>query len=122
MAITSPRASEPRAFPNAPLDRAENLREWIRLVAQVVNGLMNGKDNATGKLTLTANAATTTLSDRRIGRETVVLLTPTTANASAEFGAGTIYQTHPNANVEAAVINHANDANADKTFAYSLRG
>ena len=118
MAVTSPRSTA-FGFPLARLFSTE-INEWIREVASVANSLRDGKINATGTVTLTANAATTTLSDRRIGRTTKVILIPTTANAAAAIA--TTYLTHPNASTEAAVINHANNAQVDKTFGYALLG
>src|SRR3990167_2883115 len=118
MANVSPRATA-FGFPLARLSSLD-IGEWIHEVAGIVNSLRDGKINSTGTVTLTANAATTTLSDRRIGRTTKVVLVPTTANAAAAFA--TTYPTYPNASTEAAVINHANNAQTDKTFAYVLHG
>ena len=120
MPITSPRATE-RGFPIAPLRWSmDSLEEWVREVTAVVNGLMDGQHNATGTITLTVSSATSTLADRRIGRNTKVVLVATTANAAAAVGG--LSQTFPNAALGAAVLNHANDANADKSFAYVLQG
>jgi hypothetical protein len=119
MAVTSPRASE-TGFQTAPLAWAGEAEEWIRKVSEVVNAVMNGKTNAAGTVTLTANAATTTITDARIGANTSVKLTPTTANAATAVA--TTYQTFPNAATGAIVINHANNAQTDKTFAYVLLG
>jgi hypothetical protein len=48
-----------------------------RGVAEVVNGIMNGKTNNTGTITLnTGNATTTTLYDERISVDTKILLIP----------------------------------------------
>lgn len=49
-----------------------------RNVAEVVNGIMNGKTNNTGSVTLaTGGASTTTITDARIGVSSVILLMPT---------------------------------------------
>ena len=118
MALTSPRATS-FGFPLAPTYSSDQA-DWIRKIAETTNSLRDGKINSTGTVTLTANAGTTTLTDVRIGRTTKVVLVPTTANAAAAVA--TTYQTYPNAAVEAAVINHANNAQTDKTFAYCLLG
>ena len=48
-----------------------------RAVAEIVNGIMNGKTNNTGTITLnTGNATTTTLYDERISVDTKILLIP----------------------------------------------
>lgn len=109
------------SFQVPPL-RHPNGEEHRYLLALAVSRLFDGKLNTVGSVTLRASQATTTITDKRIGANTLVLLIPTTANASAEFGAGTIYQTLPNAANGSAVLNHANNANADKTFGYFLVG
>jgi len=119
MPLTSPRASA-RAYPDAPLDWIGDQREWLRVVAEVVNNLMDGKDNATGDVTLTANQATTTLADLRIGADSAILFMPTTANAAAEIGNGTLYVS--SRGKQTATITHANNAQADRTFRYAIRG
>ena len=118
MPITSPRASG-RSYPVPPVSW-ENTEEWIRQIAESVRNIMDGKINATGTVTLAANQATTTLNDVRIGRDTQVKLTATTANGATAIA--TTYQTYPNANKQLAVINHANNAQVDRTFGYVLLG
>lgn len=60
-----------------------------RQVAEVVRGLMDGKSNNTGTLTLaTGGATTTTLEDRRIGGDSIILLLP---SSSAAFTDSTPY-------------------------------
>ena len=118
MALTSPRATS-FGFPVAPVFWSD-LAEWIRKVAEVANSLRDGKINSTGTVTLTANATSTNLADVRIGRTTKIILTPTTANAAGALA--TTYPTYPNAAIEVAVINHASNAQTDKTFTYCLLG
>ena len=120
MTISSPRASA-FAFPTAPLEWADEA-EHRRKLAEAINRLYDGKINARGTVTLTASQATTTLTDRRIGAETIVVLVPTTANASAEYGNGTIYQTFPNVTKGQAVLNHANNAQTDRKYGFALLG
>lgn len=56
-----------------------------RQVAEVVRGLMDGKSNNTGTITLaTGNATTTTLNDRRISADSVILFAPASAAAYAD--------------------------------------
>ena len=55
-----------------------------RDVAEIVNNLVEGKINSTGTVTLaTGGAETTTIVDRRIGPDSVILLMPTTVAAAA---------------------------------------
>lgn len=66
-----------------------------RSVAEVVNGIMNGKTNNTGSITLaTGNATTTTITDARIGVDSVILLMPTDdVSASNYFPYGAFQDT-----------------------------
>lgn len=91
---------------------------WLTKIASVLNNVLSGKMNNTGTVTLAANAATTTLTDSRIGANSVVLLMPTTANAAAAL-ATTYFDTFADGS---CVINHANNAQADKTFSYTVTG
>lgn len=61
-----------------------------RAVAEVVNGIMNGKTNNTGSVTLaTGGATTTTITDARIGIDSVILLMATDdISASSYFPYG----------------------------------
>ena len=62
-----------------------------RSVAEVVRGIMDGKTNNTGELTLaTGNATTTTLYDERIGYDSLIFFVPLSTaaeNDSAPYGA-----------------------------------
>ena len=62
-----------------------------RAVAEIVNGIMNGKTNNHGTVTLaTGNATTTTITDERIGYDSKIILLPWSDAAfadSAPYGA-----------------------------------
>jgi bifunctional N-acetylglucosamine-1-phosphate-uridyltransferase/glucosamine-1-phosphate-acetyltransferase GlmU-like protein len=100
--------------------RLSPLKAWLDHLRQVVNNLMRGKTNNFGALTLTANASSTVLTDANIGGSSVILLSPVTANAAAEVGAGTIYPGAPGN--QAVTINHANNAQTDRSFNYVVVG
>src|SRR5689334_4478687 len=89
-----------------------------RDIAVAILQLQQGKTNNTGSVTLTANAATTTISDIRVGINSVILLSPLTANAAASLP--TIYFNTPGK--QSVVINHANNAYTDKTYSYVVIG
>jgi hypothetical protein len=56
-----------------------------RAVAEIVNGIMNGKTNNTGTVTLaTGWATTTTITDARIGVDSVILLIPSSDAAETD--------------------------------------
>jgi hypothetical protein len=87
-----------------------------REVAEVVNNSMNGKTNNTGTVTLTASTTTTTLNDERLGFDSVILLSPLTANAAAQ---------NPYISTKAkgsVVITHTNVASTDLNFDYIIVG
>lgn len=57
-----------------------------RGVAEVVNGIMNGKTNNTGSVTLaTGGASTTTITDARIGADSVIILVPADDVSASSF-------------------------------------
>jgi hypothetical protein len=56
-----------------------------RATAEIVNGIMNGKTNNTGLITLaTGGATTTTINDARIGADSIIILVPVSAAAEAD--------------------------------------
>jgi len=81
-----------------------------RAITEVVNGIMNGKTNNTGTITLaTGNATTTTINDSRIGGDSKILIVPFSAAAyadSAPYGAfsNNTDQTAPSAGTTAVVL------------------
>jgi hypothetical protein len=57
-----------------------------RAVAEIVNNIMDGKTNNTGTVTLaTGGASTTTITDARIGADSVILLSPTDDISSTAY-------------------------------------
>jgi len=66
-----------------------------REISEVVNNIMNGKTNNTGSVTIaTGGATTTTITDARIGGDSVVILVPTSQTAaSQEFPYGSFSST-----------------------------
>jgi len=91
-----------------------------RKIATAINQLAQGRSNAVGTVTLTANAATTVVSAKNCGAGSVVLLSPLTAHAAAELAAGTLYVSAV-AN-GAFTLTHANNAQADRIFGYVAVG
>ena len=114
--IASPRASG-RSYPTPPRNWSD-LNEWCRKLAEAVIGIMDGKINATGSVTLTVSSATTTLSDRRIGANSVLLFMAATSNAAAARSG--LYVTARDDG--SATLNHASNAQTDKTFGYAVLG
>ena len=106
----------------SPVPAQLDTKQAVRNLIRAVNNLLLGKMNVGGTVTLAANVATTTLTDARLGFETNVVLVPTTANAAAELGAGTLYISETGRVNESVVITHANNAQTDRTFRFSFIG
>ena len=120
MAIVSPRASAAgQARPSVPLDWYDET-EHRRKLAEAINLLAQGKLLSTGEVTLTANVASTTLNDDRIGTASFIGFTATTANGAAEIGAGGFYVSARGKGT--ATLTHANNAQTDRTFVYVILG
>lgn len=81
-----------------------------RSVAEIVNGIMNGKTNNTGTITLaTGNATSTTIYDRRISVDSKIILIPFSDAAEADaapYGcfSNNTDQTAPSAGTTAVVV------------------
>jgi hypothetical protein len=88
--------------------------------ALAINEIMEGATNAFGTLTLTANAASTTVTDPNFRASQYVMLIPLTANAAAALA--TTYQNRTGLANGSFVLAHANNAQTDKTFAYMRFG
>lgn len=114
MAVDSSKTVEP-----VPESHPDPL-EFSRLISRRVNGLLDGKLNAVGSLTLTASTTVTTVTELRAGINSVIVLTPTSANAAAEVGGGALYVASKGA--ESFVLSHANNAQTDRTFDYLVLG
>ena len=104
--------------------RWHDTNEWLRKVAEGVNRLADGKVASNSTVTLTANAATTVVKDFRVGKDSVILFMPLTANAAAEQGNGTMYVTAANIapRSDQFTITHANNAQTDRDFRYIVLG
>jgi voltage-gated potassium channel Kch len=89
-----------------------------RAVAEIVNGIMNGKTNNIGRITLSQSSTTTTLTDARIGADSVILFTPLSDHSASEMA-------HLYISAQAlgsATITHRNTGHADLNFQYIVVG
>jgi hypothetical protein len=107
------------SFPTAPLTGTDE-REHRRKIAQAANLALGGKLNCTGMATLTPGAGSTTITDARVSANSVILLSPLTAHAAAELSAGTLYMSARAAG--SFTIQHANNAQNDRSFGYAIIG
>lgn len=91
---------------------------YVRRLAQVVEGIMNGKTNNGGTFTLTASATSTTVSNERVGAYSKILFSPTTANAATALMTAYVSAV---ANGEFTVT-HTSAVSVDRTYNYVLIG
>ena len=91
-----------------------------RDISTVVNKILDGKINSTGTFTLSTSAASTTVYNARSSSDSVIMYVPTSANASAEIGNGTIFISARNDGNY--VLTHANNSQNDRTFLYVILG
>lgn len=96
-----------------------SLQASTQEIVRYIYNLMRGKLNVTGSVTLTANAASTTVAAPNIGPDSVILFSPKTANAAGAVG--TTYVSSQTAETSFTIA-HANNAQVDKTFGYVILG
>lgn len=89
-------------------------------IVTAIRDLFEGRSNAVGEVTLQASATTTTVNTLTNGADSKIMLMPKTANASAEFGNGTIYVS--SVSQGSFVITHANNAQTDREFFWTALG
>jgi hypothetical protein len=96
--------------------------ELGRKLADSINKLAKGRIDAYGTVTLLANQTTTTVttSDAGVSVKSTIVLTPRTANAAAEIGAGTLYVSAKGNG--SFTITHANNAQTDRTYDFAWIG
>ncbi len=106
-------------YSGVPTNLSADIPLWCRKLASAINGLLQGKSNNYGTFTLTANSATSTITDKRIGQDTVIHWQPTTANAATALT--NIYESSRTV-ATSFVLTHTNNAQTDRTFKYTLTG
>ena len=79
-----------------------------------VRQLLEGRSNATGSVTLTPSATTTTVAAPTCAAGSAIFLFPQTANAAGAL-AGT-YMLASNVTKERFIVSHANAGTTDRTF------
>lgn len=92
--------------------------EWKRKVGAWLLEANQGHLNNTGIVTLTANAATTVVTDKRAGGFSYIGFMPTTSNAAV--AKQTMYVSSQAK--QTFTITHTNNAQADRTFTYTILG
>jgi hypothetical protein len=92
----------------------------LKKIVLAIQQLAAGRSNATGAVTLATGAASTIVKDQNCAARSTPILTPTTANASAEIGNGTVYVSAVTNG--SFTITHANSATTGRTFLYAIHG
>lgn len=100
-----------------PFVKGADLNEWMRRVVDVVRQLVEGKNNAVGTFTLTANATTTTVSAPTCTTASAVLFDPTTPDGANDKATTSIAPGNGQ-----FVVTHASNARVDRTFMYAVLG
>ena len=88
-----------------------------REISEVVNNIMDGKTNNVGDFTTTDHTSTTTLYNERIGFNSVILFTPTSAGGATEMAHLYVQSLHKGY----AVIHHRS-GNHSANFKYIVVG
>ena len=96
-------------------------KEHRRQIARRLNLVTQGKLNITLDVTLTANAASTSVVDPRIGfYSAVVPAMAMTSDAAAELASGSLYVDALNKG--SCVVHHTNSAQTDRTIRFLIIG
>lgn len=91
-----------------------------RRINFAIRQLQQGRNNAHGTFTLTANDTSTTVTAINCAAGSHVSITPTSATAAAAVGSATgVYVTPGNGSF---VVTHNNTADLDRTFTYGIVG
>ncbi len=90
---------------------------FLKKIVLVVNNLVNGKTNNTGKVTLTALATSTTVINNLVNPNSVIVLQPLTEDAAEYFK-----DTWPVAGNKSFVINHNNNSSTNREIGYIVVG
>lgn len=108
------------AFPSigSPPNDPKRYWEWLHNLHHVVAGIMEGRQNNTGSVTLADGTTTTTLADQRLSGSSVVLFSPRSANAAAATA-----NLYVSAKAKGSLtLTHANTGTTDRTFDYAIFG
>lgn len=89
-------------------------------IVQAIRDLFAGRSNAVGTLTITPNAATTVVTASNCSIDSRVTITPTSAAAATEYGAGTCYVSAKGAGT--FTVTHSNSATTGRTFDWHALG
>lgn len=98
--------------------RGMSAEQQLTRHAESINGLISGKLDVIGEVTLTASSTTTDVVDTQFESQMVPVFVALTANAAAALG-GLYVSARTNGGF---TLTHASNAQTDKTFAYVRLG
>lgn len=91
------------------------VEEGFRNLATIINNILDGK---TGTATLLPNETETLAEDSRVGFNSNINLTPTTANAAAAVSTTYLHETGKGY----FILRHGNAATENRQFRYTIEG
>lgn len=89
----------------------------LRKIVDTIRQLVQGKSNAVGTFTLTANATSTTVTAPTCAPGSAVFWSPTTAHAANDMAT-----TSAVAGTGQFVVTHANNSRNDRSFSFVVLG
>lgn len=89
----------------------------LRKIVDVVRQLTEGKNNAVGTFTLTANATSTTVTAPTCTTASTILFDPTTTDGANDKATTSIAPGNGQ-----FVVTHASNSRVDRTFMYAVLG
>ena len=105
-------------LPLVPTQQPGTMQNWAYILARAINALIQGRASNVDSFTITANAASTVVSNNLFQSGMVPVFVPTTANAAAAL-ATTYVSARANGSF---TLTHANNAQVDRTFLYLFWG
>lgn len=91
-------------------------------IVQAVRQQQQGRDDASGVVTLVANATATIVAAPNVSALSNILLSPGSAHAAAEWQNGTIYVLQSDVLEGQFKITHASNAQVDRVVFWAARG
>lgn len=93
-------------------------KQRLNRTVQVVNGLLDGRNNAIGTATLASSTTTSQIIDARVGVDSVITLMPTTSRAASSLTA-----VYVSSRLQGSfILTHDSQTYTDRVYAYKVGG
>jgi len=99
---------------------SRNAEEHRRLIADVANGILDGRTNNASSFEIDTNTTSTVVTDARVGTDSVILWMPTNAVAATELATGSMYVS--GRGKQEFTVTHTNSATLNRIFEYVVFG